>query len=229
VLLCRGRAGAVPCRHDTHPFAGFLLQENAKRIFREIRLLHLLHHPNIIRIVHLHMPKSRKFNDLYIVFECMDTDFGKLTYDTSQYLTIAHVRWLLYQTLLGLKYLHSAGVIHRDLKPANVLITSSCDLKVCDFGLARSVGDTDAPDSEDENDVDADPTAAPPMIHRQLTRHVVTRWYRAPELMLYNDGDYGTAIDVWSLGEGAAAAVLEDCKRALPNVAVGFCDRLCPG
>lgn len=215
MLLCRGRAGAVPCRHDTHAFAGFLLQENAKRIFREIRLLHLLHHPNIIRIVHLHMPKSRKFNDLYIVFECMDTDFGKLTYDTSQYLTIAHVRWLLYQTLLGLKYLHSAGVIHRDLKPANVLITSSCDLKVCDFGLARSVGDTDAPDSEDENDVDADPTAAPPMIHRQLTRHVVTRWYRAPELMLYNDGDYGTAIDVWSLGKSAAAAVVGELQTCM--------------
>lgn len=146
------------------------------------------------------MPKRRKFNDLYIVFECMDTDFGKLTYDTTQYLTIAHVRWLLYQTLLGLKYLHSAGVIHRDLKPANILITASCDLKVCDFGLARSVGDTDADDSDTETGKDDDDEIAPPMIHRQLTRHVVTRWYRAPELMLYNDGDYTTAIDVWSLG-----------------------------
>ena len=41
--------------------------------------------------------------------------------------------------LCGLKYLHSADVLHRDLKPANVLINEDCTVKICDFGLARSV------------------------------------------------------------------------------------------
>jgi len=147
----------------------------------------------------------------------MDTDFGKLTYDTSQFLTLAHVRWLFYQLLLGVKYLHSAGVIHRDLKPANVLITSSCDLKVCDFGLARAVGDSDTSDLISGGDEDDDDMTAPPTIQRQLTRHVVTRWYRAPELMLYNDGLYGSKIDVWSLG-ACRVAVWQPCA------AMGYLD-----
>ena len=73
-----------------------------------------------------------------MVFECMDTDFQKLTKDETQDLTIQHVRHFLYQTLLGMKYIHSARILHRDIKPANLLLTESCDLKVCDFGLARS-------------------------------------------------------------------------------------------
>lgn len=177
----------------------FDVLENAKRIFREIKILRLLRHPNIIRIVHLQAPEDmEKFRDLYVVFECMDTDFAKLTYDTTQYLTLAHVRWLFYQLLLGVKYMHSALVIHRDIKPANVLLTETCDLKLCDFGLARSI------DFEDEreplsSDSDGDPPD-PPSIKRQMTRHVVTRWYRAPELIYDSDGTYTAAIDMWSCG-----------------------------
>jgi mitogen-activated protein kinase 1/3 len=42
------------------------------------------------------------------------------------------------QVLRGLKYVHSANVLHRDLKPSNLLLNASCDLKICDFGLART-------------------------------------------------------------------------------------------
>ena len=42
------------------------------------------------------------------------------------------------QLLRGLKYLHSASVLHRDLKPSNLLLNATCDLKICDFGLART-------------------------------------------------------------------------------------------
>ncbi len=38
-----------------------------------------------------------------------------------------------------MKYLHSADVLHRDLKPANLLVNEDCTVKICDFGLARSV------------------------------------------------------------------------------------------
>ncbi|RRT72552.1 hypothetical protein B296_00016101 [Ensete ventricosum] len=78
--------------------------------------------------------------------------------------------------LRGLKYIHSAKVIHRDLKPSNLLLNADCDLKICDFGLARPAS---------ENEI--------------MTEYVVTRWYRAPELLL-NSTDYTAAIDVWSVG-----------------------------
>ena len=169
------------------------------------------------------------------MFEALDTDMAKLIRDETQNLTLPHVRWFLYQMLLGLKFVHSASVIHRDLKPANILLTEACDLKICDFGLARgveSVIDEDAaestagvsgtaaadPDSSSSSSTAAAAAVAagkagpssssgaaasaagPPAIARQMTKHVVTRWYRAPELPLYNDGRYTMAIDVWSIG-----------------------------
>ena len=65
-----------------------------------------------------------------------------------------------------MKYIHSAGVIHRDLKPGNLLVNADCELKICDFGLARGF------------DVEPDDNVA------HLTEYVATRWYRAPEIML---------------------------------------------
>ncbi|PWZ06768.1 Mitogen-activated protein kinase 1 [Zea mays] len=84
--------------------------------------------------------------------------------------------YFLYQILRGLKYIHSANVLHRDLKPSNLLLNANCDLKICDFGLARTTSETDF-----------------------MTEYVVTRWYRAPELLL-NSSEYTAAIDVWSVG-----------------------------
>lgn len=81
------------------------------------------------------------------------------------------------QLLQGLNYLHSANIIHRDLKPGNLLVNANCDLKICDLGLARTCKGKD----------------------QFMTEYVVTRWYRAPELLLCCD-HYGTSIDVWSVG-----------------------------
>jgi mitogen-activated protein kinase 1/3 len=72
------------------------------------------------------------------------------------------------QTLRALKSIHSADIVHRDLKPANLLLNANCDLKVCDFGLARSVKTT-APGGK---------------VVGLMTEYVATRWYRAPEIML---------------------------------------------
>lgn len=87
-----------------------------------------------------------------------------------------HENYFLYQILRGLKYIHSANVLHRDLKPSNLLLSANCDLKIADFGLARITSETDF-----------------------MTEYVVTRWYRAPELLL-NSAEYTAAIDVWSVG-----------------------------
>ena len=50
-----------------------------------------------------------------------------------------HVITILYNILCSLNFLHSANIIHRDIKPANVLINGECAIKICDFGLARSM------------------------------------------------------------------------------------------
>jgi mitogen-activated protein kinase 1/3 len=74
-----------------------------------------------------------------MVFECLPTDLQKVL-SSPQYLTTEHVRWLTLDLLKVLKYLESLGICHRDLKPANTLLSlKPVSIKVCDFGLARSL------------------------------------------------------------------------------------------
>lgn len=152
---------------------------DAKRILREIKLMKRFSHENIIRILDIIPPpqNAEEFEDVYIVQDLMETDLHRIIY-SKQPLTIDHIQYFIYQILRGLKYIHSANVLHRDLKPSNLLLRSNCDLKICDFGLARGV--------EDE-------------ANGGLTEYVVTRWYRAPEIMLACQ-EYSSAIDIWSVG-----------------------------
>ncbi|KAL8191664.1 hypothetical protein R6Q57_028395 [Mikania cordata] len=149
---------------------------DAKRTLREIKLLCHMDHENIVKIKDIIRPPNKtKFNDVYIVYELLDTDLHQII-RSSQVLTDDHCQYFLYQLLRGLKYVHSANVLHRDLKPSNLLLNANCDLKICDFGLARTTSETDF-----------------------MTEYVVTRWYRAPELLL-NCSEYTAAIDIWSVG-----------------------------
>lgn len=150
---------------------------DAKRVLREIKLLGHFCHDNIIVLKDIWRPPSRDdFEEVFVVTDLMETDLHRIIY-SRQPLSDEHVQYFVYQLLRALKYIHSAGVLHRDLKPSNVLLNANCDLKVCDFGLARGVND-EQPD---------------------LTEYVVTRWYRAPEIML-SCREYTYAIDVWSVG-----------------------------
>jgi len=105
-----------------------------------------------------------------------------------QYLTTEHIQTFLFQLLQGLSHIHSCSVIHRDLKPANILLNEDCTLKICDFGLARGVdAEQMVPTSSATTTAGAPALGSPPTpksLQRQLTKHVVTRWYRAPELIL---------------------------------------------
>ncbi|KAL9434488.1 hypothetical protein AB3S75_029181 [Citrus x aurantiifolia] len=149
---------------------------DARRTLREIKLLRHMEHENVITIKDIiRPPKKDTFNDVYIVYELMDTDLHQIIHSDQQ-LTDDHCQYFLYQLLRGLKYVHSASVLHRDLKPSNLLLNASCDLKIGDFGLARTTSETDF-----------------------MTEYVVTRWYRAPELLL-NCTEYTAAIDIWSVG-----------------------------
>ncbi|XP_031290698.1 mitogen-activated protein kinase 13 isoform X3 [Camelus dromedarius] len=107
----------------------------------------------------------------YLVMPFMQTDLQKIM---GMEFSEDKIQYLVYQMLKGLKYIHSAGVIHRDLKPGNLAVNEDCELKILDFGLARHA------DAE-------------------MTGYVVTRWYRAPEVIL-SWMRYNQTVDIWSVG-----------------------------
>ncbi|KAJ8113357.1 hypothetical protein OPT61_g4494 [Boeremia exigua] len=149
------------------------------RTLREMKLLRYFNHENIISILDIQKPRNYEtFTEVYLIQELMETDMHRVI--RTQELSDDHCQYFIYQTLRALKAMHSANVLHRDLKPSNLLLNANCDLKVCDFGLARSAAST-----EDNSGF--------------MTEYVATRWYRAPEIML-TFKEYTKAIDVWSVG-----------------------------
>lgn len=151
---------------------------DAKRILREIKLLGFFDHENIIAMVDVQRPPNRTgYEDIYIITDLMETDLHRVIY-SRQDLSDEHIQYFMYQLLRGLLFMHSADVIHRDLKPSNLLLNKNCDLKICDLGLARGFES-----GKDDN----------------LTEYVVTRWYRAPEVIL-NASHYTKALDLWGAG-----------------------------
>ncbi|WOH05571.1 hypothetical protein DCAR_0624990 [Daucus carota subsp. sativus] len=189
-VIGKGSYGVVCSAIDTHTGAKVAIKKihdifehisDAARILREIKLLRLLRHPDIVEIKHIMLPPSRKdFKDIYVVFELMESDLHQVI-KANDDLTKEHYQFFLYQLLRALKYIHTANVYHRDLKPKNILANANCKLKICDFGLARvAFNDT--------------PTTI------FWTDYVATRWYRAPELCGSFFSKYTPAIDIWSIG-----------------------------
>ena len=77
---------------------------------------------------------------LFIVMEYLESDLKKMMNQGIEVnLTEDHILHIIYNTICALKFLHSANVLHRDLKPANILIDTDCNVKICDFGLARTL------------------------------------------------------------------------------------------
>ncbi|KAF4373581.1 hypothetical protein F8388_025275 [Cannabis sativa] len=189
-VIGKGSYGVVGSAIDTHTGERVAIKKindvfehvsDATRILREIKLLRLLRHPDIVEIKHIMLPPSRReFKDIYVVFELMESDLHQVI-KANDDLTPEHYQFFLYQLLRGLKYIHTANVFHRDLKPKNILANADCKLKICDFGLAR-VSFNDAPSAI------------------FWTDYVATRWYRAPELCGSFFSKYTPAIDIWSIG-----------------------------
>ena len=96
---------------------------------REIRILRLLSHANIIKLRCVIPPDGNHFDHIYILYEHMETNLENIIQST-QNLTEVHMKLFMGQLLSGLAYIHGALVIHRDLKPKSILVNSNCVLKV---------------------------------------------------------------------------------------------------
>ncbi|KAM6958122.1 cyclin-dependent kinase 15 isoform 1-T1 [Tautogolabrus adspersus] len=140
---------------------------------REASLLKGLKHANIV-VLHdiIHTRES-----LTLVFEYVQTDLSEYMSQHPGGLHSHNVRLFMFQLLRALCYIHSRRILHRDLKPQNLLISYQGELKMADFGLARSKS----------------------IPSQTFSSEVVTLWYRPPDVLL-GSTDYSTALDIWGAG-----------------------------
>ncbi|CAG8539639.1 8816_t:CDS:2 [Paraglomus occultum] len=141
---------------------------------REVKSLQELQHPNIIELIDIFSHKT----NLNLVLEYLDSDLEMIIKDKNIVFMSSDIKSWMLMTLRGLDHCHKNWILHRDMKPNNLLVGKDGQLKLADFGLARDFGD--------------------PMA-KNMSTQVVTRWYRAPEL-LFGAKQYGYAVDMWSVG-----------------------------
>lgn len=154
----------------------FQNEVDSQRIYREVSILKGLNHQNIVKLKGI-VPGDNNI-DMYLIFEFLESDLFNAIKD--RLLNKVHKKYIVYQLAKSLAYLHSAGVVHRDIKPSNILLNASCQVKICDFGLSRSLHSRQ-------------------FKHPVLTEFIATRWYRSPEV-LFGSRSYGAKSDIWSLG-----------------------------
>lgn len=151
---------------------------------RELKHLQELAHPNIISLLSVF---STKDQNVCLVLEYLPLgDLEMLIRDDKgiRYGT-ADIKAWMGMLCRAVWFCHENYVLHRDIKPNNLLIAADGEVKLADFGLARSF---------------ADPYAL-------MTSNVITRWYRPPEL-LYGAKHYSGVVDIWSVGTVMAEMIL---------------------
>jgi len=160
-------------------FDAFQNATDAQRTFREIMFLQELNgHDNIIKL--LNVLKADNDRDIYLISDYMESDLHAVI--RANILEEIHKQYIVYQLLKALRFMHSGYLVHRDIKPSNILLNSDCVVKICDFGLARSL--------YQQSTGQANPV---------LTDYVATRWYRPPEILL-GSTSYTMDVDIWSVG-----------------------------
>ncbi|KAI8160261.1 Serine/threonine-protein kinase BUR1 [Colletotrichum sp. SAR 10_70] len=168
---------------------------------REIKLLKLLSHRNVLQLVDMAVEHPQRASDkrkrpiMYMATPYMDHDLSGLLDNPSVTFTEPQIKCYMLQLLEGLRYLHDNHILHRDMKAANLLINNKGILQIADFGLARHY---EGPTPKSGHGAGEG--------KREYTGLVVTRWYRPPELLLHLK-KYTTAIDVWGVGEYGSGAI----------------------
>ncbi|MCJ1459869.1 TFIIH complex serine/threonine-protein kinase subunit kin28 [Mycoblastus sanguinarius] len=151
---------------------------------REVKYLQELSHPNIIA---LHAVFSSRNQNLNLVLEYLPLGDLEMLIKDSEGIRYGTAEVKAWMGMLGraVWFCHENFVLHRDIKPNNLLIAADGEVKLADFGLARSFSDP----------------------YRPMTCQVITRWYRPPEL-LFGARFYSGAVDVWSMGVVFAELIL---------------------
>jgi mitogen-activated protein kinase 1/3 len=163
---------------------------------------------------------------IFIVMECLESDLKALiNNDNKLDITEGHIKIVAYYMLCNIKFVHSGNILHRDIKPSNFLVNKDCQVKMCDFGISRSMPESVTMKGSgnskrlrdsvmllgDEKDIYKDKIKR--MISkkvgsyketirnkdRQMSTHVGSRWYRAPEISIL-EKHYDQASDMWSFG-----------------------------
>lgn len=169
---------------------------------REIKYLQEISHPSIVALLDVFSSKDQNINMVIEYFP--NGNMEELIKDKTVSYGAADIKAWMGMLCRAIYYCHSHFVLHRDIKPNNLLIAEDGEVKLADFGLARSFAD--------------------PM--HQMTSVVITLWYRPPEL-LFGAKHYGGAVDVWSMGmvfaellirRPYAAADLSDPEALATNV-----------
>lgn len=150
---------------------------------REIKYLQELSHPNLVSLIDVFSTKDQNINLVLEYFPCGTLE--DVIRNTNIHYGAADVKAWMGMLTRGVFFCHENFVLHRDIKPNNLLIAADGEVKLADFGLARSF---------------ADP-------FWNMTHQVITLWYRPPEL-LYGARHYSGAVDVWSIGMVFAELVL---------------------
>jgi cyclin-dependent kinase 9 len=183
-----GEVFKARCRTDKNRIVALkkVLMENEKEGFpitalREIRILQLLKHNNIVNLIEICRQYSRHRTTFYLVFDFCEHDLAGLLSNINVKFSLGEIKKVVQQMCEGLFFIHNNKILHRDMKAANILITKQGILKLADFGLARAFS-----------------ISAKGQGNR-YTNRVVTLWYRPPELLL-GERNYGPAVDMWGAG-----------------------------
>lgn len=120
---------------------------------------------------------------MYLVLEYMQFTLFDMLTKADEKLTREQALILSYNLLCAVKHLHTSNIMHRDLKPENILVTQDMQVKICDFGLSRSIISRKKPGKS----------------ARSTSPECFTRFYRPPEVIL-SQQDYTESSDMWSVG-----------------------------